>query len=654
MAGNIKGITIEFNGDTTKLSKALENVEKQSKDLNSQLKQVNTSLKFNPGNAELIAQKQRILSEQIETTKKKLDTLKQAHKQAQKQLQSGKIGKEEFEALTREVLKTENQLKNFQKQAKGVKFPNLKATTAQLEEVGNKLKATGAKIKSVGSTLTRSLTLPLVAVGGYSAKMASDVNESTNKVEVAFGSAADEVKKFAKTTLDSYGIAKGTALDMASLFGDMATSMDIPQVKAAEMSKKLVGLAGDLSSFKNVSIDVAQNALKGIFTGETEALKGLGIVMNETLLAQYAMSKGYKENYKDLSQAEKVNLRYQFVLEKTKNAQGDFERTSDGAANSSRKLKESIKEVSGELGEALLPIITPIIEKLTELAKSFSNISPEGKNLIVTIGLIVAALGPIVGLIGGIITVLGLLLTPVGLVVGAITGLIAVGVALYANWEKMPEILSNIWNGIKVSALLIWGQFKQSLLDIWNAVTSSIILKASEIWSGIKGTFNSIKDTVLDVWNSVKAKTSEVWNNVKSSIEGPINRARDIVSNAINAIKNMFNFEFRWPKIKLPHFTIQGSMNPIKWLTEGTPKLGVNWYDKGGIFTSPQVIGVGEKRPEFVGALDDLRFLIGSELDKRKGGVVYNVTFNATVRSDDDIRRISQEFQRVANMEARR
>lgn len=274
--------------------------------------------------------------------------------------------------------------------------------------------------------------------------------------------------------------------------------------------------------------------------------------------------------------------------------------------------------------------------------------------MIVTIGLIVAALGPIVGLIGGIITVLGLLLTPVGLVVGAITGLIAVGVALYANWEKMPEILSNIWNGIKVSALLIWGQFKQSLLDIWNAVTSSIILKASEIWSGIKGTFNSIKDTVLDVWNSVKAKTSEVWNNVKSSIEGPINRARDIVSNAINAIKNMFNFEFRWPKIKLPHFTIQGSMNPIKWLTEGTPKLGVNWYDKGGIFTSPQVIGVGEKRPEFVGALDDLRFLIGSELDKRKGGVVYNVTFNATVRSDDDIRRISQEFQRVANMEARR
>ena len=140
------------------------------------------------------------------------------------------------------------------------------------------------------------VTAGIAAIGAV--KNASDMEESINKVDVAFKNDAETVKKWAETSLKSYGISKGSALDMAALYGDMGTAMDIPTGRASEMSTSLVGLAGDLSSFKNVSLDVAQNALKGIFTGEGESLKSLGIIMQDTTLKEYALAEGYEKNTK--------------------------------------------------------------------------------------------------------------------------------------------------------------------------------------------------------------------------------------------------------------------------------------------------------------------------------------------------------------------
>ena len=125
----------------------------------------------------------------------------------------------------------------------------------------------------LGNQLSTNLTLPILAVGAGAIKLASDFEESLNKVNVSFGESSKEVQAFAKTTIDSFGIAEGSALEMASLFGDMGTSMGLTQKQAAGMSTSLVGLAGDLASFKNIRIDVAQTALASIFTGETESLK---------------------------------------------------------------------------------------------------------------------------------------------------------------------------------------------------------------------------------------------------------------------------------------------------------------------------------------------------------------------------------------------
>ena len=133
MAGNIKGITIEINGDTTRLDRALRNVNNTGRDLNNQLKDIDKSLQFNPGNTELLSQKQRVLAESVENTKNKLNTLKEAQEQAKRALADGKIGQDEYDALTREIFKAENQLKSFEQQQR-----QMNSTLLQMgEKIGN-------------------------------------------------------------------------------------------------------------------------------------------------------------------------------------------------------------------------------------------------------------------------------------------------------------------------------------------------------------------------------------------------------------------------------------------------------------------------------------------------------------------------------------
>ena len=348
----------------------------------------------------------------------------------------------------------------------------------KINNFSTKMTTTGKKITKIGAGLTVGLTLPLIMAGKSMFNMASDFEESLNKVQVSFGDASGEVEDFAKTTLKQFGIAEGTTLEMASLFGDMSTSMGLTTDEAATMSKGMVGLAGDLASFKNVGLDVAQTALAGVFTGETESLKKLGIVMTEANLKQFAMEQGLKKNYKELTQAEKVQLRYAYVTQKSKNAVGDFANTADSSANVTRTLSETIKEVTTSLGQELLPIITPVIVKFTELVQWFGSLDDTAKVTIITTGLFLAALGPVVTMIGTLITVVGLLSTaftflsanPIVLIIAAIVALIAIGVLLYQNWETVSAGIIDIaeWLTNKVIG------FVNSIIDIINVAIGGI------------------------------------------------------------------------------------------------------------------------------------------------------------------------------------
>jgi len=319
-----------------------------------------------------------------------------------------------------------------------------------LSSASSKLSNFGSKMQSVGKSLSTRLTLPLAVAGGAAVKFASDFQESMNKVDVAFGESKQEVKDFAKTTLKQFGIAEGSALDMAALFGDMATSMGLNQSAASDMSTSLVGLAGDLASFKNIGIDQATTALAGVFTGETESLKRLGIVMTQTNLESFAMERGMNANIKTMTQAQKVALRYKFIMESTSNAQGDFGRTSGGAANQMRIFQESLKELSAKFGQVILPVFTKLVSFANGLLQKFAELSPSTKKLIVVLAGIAAALGPVLYILGTLMTMapaigtaLSVMMGPIGLIVA---GLTAISVVIYKNWAGIKSALVKIGN----------------------------------------------------------------------------------------------------------------------------------------------------------------------------------------------------------------
>lgn len=253
----------------------------------------------------------------------------------------------------------------------------------------------GEKMTSVGKTMTTTLTLPIVGMYGAAVGIASDMTETLSKTDVVFGSMSEKVLAWSESSIQAMGLARGTALEMASLYGDMATGMGIGETAAAGMSMQLTQLAADLASFKNVGIGQVQTALAGVFTGETESLKQLGIVMTQANLQAYALSQGITTQISAMTQAEQVQLRYNYVLAQTAKAQGDFQRTGGSLANQQRKLTETIKQAGASYGELLVPLVTETVSSIQGWVQSIAELDDGTKNMILSVGAVVAATGPL-------------------------------------------------------------------------------------------------------------------------------------------------------------------------------------------------------------------------------------------------------------------
>lgn len=210
--------------------------------------------------------------------------------------------------------------------------------------------------------------------------LGSDLAEVQNVVDVAFGSMSGEIDEFAKTAISKFGLSETVAKRYAGTFGAMATSFGFTTEEAVQMSKTLTGLTGDVASFYNLNSDEAYTKMKAVFTGETEALKELGVVMTQSALDQFALQRGYGKTTKAMSEQEKVALRYAFVQDRLQNATGDFIRTQDGWANQTRVLKLQWDSFKASIGQGLINVLTPVIKvinllmsKLVQLAGVFKS-----------------------------------------------------------------------------------------------------------------------------------------------------------------------------------------------------------------------------------------------------------------------------------------
>lgn len=232
------------------------------------------------------------------------------------------------------------------------------------------------KLKSLAMALTAAFSVKkLVDFGRQSIETASDLAEVQNVVDTAFGESKQKMEDFADTAVKTYGISKLTAKQTGSNFMAMAAGMGLANDSASDMAMALTGLSADMASFYNVGQDVASTALKSIFTGETETLKQFGIVMTDANLQAYALSKGITKSTADMSQAEKVQLRYNYVMSQTALAQGDFAKTSDSWANQTRILSEQWKEFGATIGTLLMNVLLPAVKAINSLLSQLISLA---------------------------------------------------------------------------------------------------------------------------------------------------------------------------------------------------------------------------------------------------------------------------------------
>lgn len=408
--------------------------------------------------------------------------------------------------------------------------------------------------------LVGTVSFATIGTGLFKAtQAATDAQEIFNKFDVVFQDVSKESEAVAKDLRDNFGLAESSAKDLLSSTGDMLTGFGLSGAAALDLAEKTNKLAVDLASFTNIEggAEGASKALTKALLGERESVKELGIaILEEDVKAKIAAMEATGAFTDETDRQKKAIATLEIAVSQSKNAIGDFARTSDSLANQQRVLKERFKETTEELGKVFMPIMQKIVERILPVVENIAAWIKENPKLTQTIAFItlgLVALLAIVGTLGLILpaiitgfTLLGGAITiamgPVGLIAIAIAGLIALGIVLVKNWDKV----------------------RAAAVTAWEAIGSIV----NSVWEGIK-------------------------SGIKESINWIIDKLNFFVRQA-NKIQQTVN---KVPGVSIP-------------LIPEIPKLA-----KGGIVTGPTLAQIGEAGPEAVIPLDKFKGLGGIRIN---------------------------------------
>ena len=260
---------------------------------------------------------------------------------------------------------------------------NYKGQIKKLGDSGSNMleSSFNSSFKRIGKMAVAAFSIKAITdFMGSCLKLGSDLTEVQNVVDTAFPSMSNQADAFAKSAMESFGLSEIMAKKFMGTFGAMSNSFGFTEKEALEMSETLTGLAGDVASFYNLDPTEAYTKIKSVFTGETETLKDLGVVMTQAALDQYALANGYGKTTAKMSEQEKVALRYAFVQGQLSMATGDFIKTQDSWANQTRIMSLRFQSLKASLGKGFIAVFKPIIKginwvlaNLQSLADSFAN-----------------------------------------------------------------------------------------------------------------------------------------------------------------------------------------------------------------------------------------------------------------------------------------
>ena len=294
-----------------------------------------------------------------------------------------------FQSLQQKSEKVENSMDKMGDSAKktGTTVSNsfnkmdVSGASRKVNLLGRQFEGLGTIVKRIGFLVGSAFAVgKLIQFGKESIELGSDLAEVQNVVDVTFTTMSDKVNEFAKNAMTSAGLSETMAKQYVGTFGAMSKSFGFSEAQAYDMSTALTQLTGDVASFYNISQDLAYIKLKPVFTGETETLKDLGVVMTQSALDQYALANGYGKTTSEMTEQEKVALRLAFVQKQLSAASGDFIRTSDSWANQVRVMQLQLQSLKATVGQGLINIFTPVLKvinillgKLATLANAFKS-----------------------------------------------------------------------------------------------------------------------------------------------------------------------------------------------------------------------------------------------------------------------------------------
>ena len=594
MAGSrLKGITVEIDGNTTSLQKSLKDVDKSLRDTQAQLKDVNKLLKLDPSNVDLLKQKQKLLTDAVKDTKKRQDELKKALEEA-KNAGDTEAARDQQDRLQRELIETTLNLEDLQDQLNHCS-PVLESISAKTGEWAEKTKgistvAAGAAAGMLGMAASAASTaddlLTMSNVTGFSVEELQKLQYASSFIDVSYETMTGSIQKLTKNMANGSDAFEKLGVVIHNSDGSMRNAKDVwyDAIKAlGGIQNETERDAVSMELFGKSAMDMA-----GIVDDGGEALISLG---------EDAEATG------NILSGEAVESAVAF---------------NDQIDELKAKASQAFLEAGASLAETLVPALEKLVEVVTQVLSWFGNLDGSTQALILSVLALVAAISPVLGMISAISGAaaalnVGMLpmLGTIALIIAAVSAVIAIGVALYQNWD-------------------------------------TIVAKCSEFSANVQAKFEEIRASIGDKVEAAKKKVSDVFESIRKTIKEKIDAAKEAVSGAIEKIKGFFNFSWSLPSLKMPHFSITGEFSLVP---PRVPHVSVDWYAKAmdtpillngaTIFgaMNGNLLGGGEAGQEVILGLNKLK--------EMSGETNINIVINATPnQSEAEIARmVSRQIQ---------
>lgn len=488
----------------------------------------------------------------------------------------------------------------------------LNSANKDIQKMTKSVKSSRAEfIKSAKSLAAYSAAIGAVAFASANklADMASDAEESINAVNVVFKEGADVIKNFSDTAAQSMGLSAMEFRQMSTETGTLLSKIQQPMEETANQTVILGKRAADLASIYNTDVSLAMSAINQALRGETEALRQYGGEVTDTALQEYAHAQGIQKKVKDMNESEKVQLRLQKILFDTNTAEGDFQNTIDGAANSQRVLTAEIKDYGAELGKNVLPLKKQALEITLELMKLLKGEKSDVEELNAAWKVISITIEAAIWVIQAAINTW----YEIGKAMGYV--IVYLVETMPQAWEALKEKVMFVMEAIGFVIIEGWKKIKSIIRNSINAIKTIVVDSLGAIRDFFEEVGGEISETWGGMWEGMGNKVIEIWDGVKQTIASGLNWVIGKINSVIKSVNSVdaFGYSANIPTIPTVAFA----------------KGGVGNFGFGEGITRGPVTGLaGESGPEAIVPLPNGRSI---PVDM-KGGSGQNITVNVTVQ----------------------